>query len=220
MALLVTRNPSVAQVLEAGSVSSALAHAGTIVHLILLDHYMPGVTGISGIGALRSAFPDASIAIVSASTSHQDVAQARALGAQGFIRKTADSREIDAALSALLRGQSWFPDSVSSGAVRASLSAAMMSRQPHDGDAAAAQTATGLALGSTDASSARAPALTPKQVEVLAYLGDGLSNRGISRRMGISENTVRSHVSALLYHLRAESRAAALVQARKLGLLQ
>jgi DNA-binding NarL/FixJ family response regulator len=62
--------------------------------------------------------------------------------------------------------------------------------------------------------------LTAKQVEVLALLAEGLSNRAIGKRMAVSENTVRSHVSAVLFQLRVNSRAEATVAARRLGLIQ
>jgi DNA-binding NarL/FixJ family response regulator len=186
MALLVMNNPLVREVLEAGSVVEALAHAGKAVHLVLLDHYMPGLTGINGIKSIQKAFPDAIVAIVSGSTSGQDVTLARAQGADGFIAKTTHSNDIQAALSALLRGQRWFPGE----------------------------------LDQTPPATDARTALTAKQIEALALLAEGLSNRAIGKRMGVSENTVRSHVSAVLYQLRVNSRAEATVVARKLGLIQ
>ncbi|MBS3996132.1 MAG: response regulator transcription factor [Hydrogenophaga sp.] len=185
MALLVMNNPQVREVLEAGSVVDALAHAGHAVHLVLLDHFMPGVTGIHGIRSLRRAFPDAIVAIVSGSTSGQDMALAREHGADGFIAKTTLANEIHIALSALLRGQRWFPDEM-----------------------CAAEPATDVQT-----------VLTAKQVEVLALLAEGLSNRAIGKRMAVSENTVRSHVSAVLSHMGVNSRAEATVVARRQGLI-
>lgn len=187
MALLVMNHPLVRDVLEAGTVVEALAHAGGAVHLVLLDHYMPGVTGINGIRTVRKAFPDAVVAIVSGSTSPHDVALARDNGADGFIAKTTGSQDIQTALSALLRGQRWFTDEMPAAA------------EPLP-----------------DARTA----LTAKQVEVLALLAEGLSNRAIGKRMAVSENTVRTHVSAVLFQLRVNSRAEATVVARRLGLIQ
>ncbi|MDP2222002.1 MAG: response regulator transcription factor [Hydrogenophaga sp.] len=186
MALLVMNHPLVREVQEAGNVVEALTHAGGAVHLVLLDHYMPGVTGINGIKTLRMAFPDAVVAIVSGSTSPQDMALARDNGADGFVAKTTGSHEIQTALSALLRGQRWFPDEIPT----------------------------------TEPWPDARVALTAKQVEVLALLAEGLSNRAIGKRMAVSENTVRSHVSAVLFQLRVNSRAEATVVARRLGLIQ
>jgi two-component system nitrate/nitrite response regulator NarL len=186
MALLLKCHPLVVDVLEAGSVVDALAHAGSAVHLVLLDHHMPGMTGINGIKTLRKAFPDAAMAILSGSASVQDVALAREQGADGYIAKTINAQDIQNVLSALLRGQRWFP-----------------------GESCAVESTA----------EARA-ALTAKQLEVLAHLAEGLSNRAIAKQMAVSENTVRSHVSALLYQLRVNSRTEATVVARKLGLIQ
>lgn len=187
LAMAAMENPLVLDVLQAPSVAAALLNAGQTIHLILLDHYMPGLTGINGIRSLKKNFPDSAIAIVSGSTDLQDVQLARENGADGFLFKTVQNRELQDALSALLRGQSWFPGV--------------------DGHREAPDAAP----------EAR---LTPKQLEVLAFLAEGLSNRAIGKRMDISENTIRSHVSALLQTLNVSSRASAIAAAHRLGLLQ
>jgi len=63
------------------------------------------------------------------------------------------------------------------------------------------------------------PHLTPRQCEVLDLLCRGLPNKVIGRRMGLSENTVRGHVQAILEHLQASSRSEAAFEARRLGLV-
>jgi DNA-binding NarL/FixJ family response regulator len=61
--------------------------------------------------------------------------------------------------------------------------------------------------------------LTPRELEVLALLAEGLSNRRVASRLGISENTVKFHVNALLEKLDADSRTEAVVRAARLGLV-
>jgi DNA-binding NarL/FixJ family response regulator len=63
------------------------------------------------------------------------------------------------------------------------------------------------------------PVLTPRQLEVLTYLADGLSTKQIAERLWLSGATVRNHVSAILAALEAHSRLEAVAQARRLGLL-
>jgi two-component system, NarL family, nitrate/nitrite response regulator NarL len=61
--------------------------------------------------------------------------------------------------------------------------------------------------------------LTPREVEVLQLLADGLTNRAIGQKLGISEHTVKFHVNAILGKLQAQSRTEAVVRAARLGLL-
>jgi DNA-binding NarL/FixJ family response regulator len=62
--------------------------------------------------------------------------------------------------------------------------------------------------------------LTSRQEDVLALLSEGLTNRAIGKRLNVSENTVRAHISAILRSLQAETRTEALAAARRLGLMQ
>jgi two-component system nitrate/nitrite response regulator NarL len=61
--------------------------------------------------------------------------------------------------------------------------------------------------------------LTPREREVLALLAEGLANKGIAARLGISEHTAKFHVNAILGKLGVESRAEAIVQAARMGLV-
>jgi DNA-binding NarL/FixJ family response regulator len=61
--------------------------------------------------------------------------------------------------------------------------------------------------------------LSPRETEVLRLLADGLGNKGIGRRLGISEHTVKAHVSAILAKLGAASRAEAVAAGARLGVL-
>lgn len=61
--------------------------------------------------------------------------------------------------------------------------------------------------------------LTPRELEVLSLLADGLSNRRIAKRLEISEHTVKFHVNAILMKLDANTRTEAVVKAARRGLL-
>jgi DNA-binding NarL/FixJ family response regulator len=62
-------------------------------------------------------------------------------------------------------------------------------------------------------------ALTPRELEVLALLAEGLPNRAIAERLGISERTAKFHASAILAKLGAGSRSEAIVRAARMGLV-
>ena len=66
---------------------------------------------------------------------------------------------------------------------------------------------------------APAEGLTARETEVLGLLAEGLANKAIAARLGISEHTAKFHVNAILAKLGAESRAAAIVKAARLGLV-
>jgi DNA-binding NarL/FixJ family response regulator len=61
--------------------------------------------------------------------------------------------------------------------------------------------------------------LTPREVEVLQLLAEGLTNRRIGERLGISEHTAKFHVNAILGKLGAQTRSEAVAQAARLGLV-
>lgn len=83
--------------------------------------------------------------------------------------------------------------------------------------------APGVALGTSATTAAGPPAakgeLTPREAEVLALIADGLANKAIALRLGISENTVKFHAAAVLGKLGTSSRAEAVMAAARRGLL-
>jgi len=70
-----------------------------------------------------------------------------------------------------------------------------------------------------DGNNAIGPRLTPREVEVLAAMADGASNKTIARRLGISFHTAKFHVAAILAKLNADSRTEAVTRAAQLGLV-
>ena len=181
------------EISEVGSLEAlteALATASNDADLILLDLTMPGVQGFSGLLFLRADHPELPVIVVSANDDPAVIRRCIEFGALGFLPKTADVEQMGEAIRAVLDGSVWTPPGVD-------LSA------PVD-----AETAEMVRRLST---------LTPQQVRVLMMLSEGLLNKQIAYELGVSEATVKAHVSAILTKLDVDSRTQAVIAASKIA---
>jgi len=180
---------------EAGSFEdvAALLDRGGEVDLILLDLSMPGVRGFSGLIYLRAQYPSVPIVVVSASDDPAVIRRCMDLGTSGFIPKTLGIEEMRAAIKRVLDGGVWTPPDVDLSTGSDAETANLM---------------------------ARLASLTPQQVRVLMMLSEGLLNKQIAYELGVSEATVKAHVSAILQKLGVESRTQAVITAAKIELGQ
>jgi DNA-binding NarL/FixJ family response regulator len=159
------------------------------VDLVLLDLKMPGVQGLSGLMFLRAQYPAVPIAVVSASDEPHIIRRALDLGASGFIPKSLAVEDMRKAIAAILSGGIWAPESPGPGG-----------GQDSESDALAQRIAT----------------LTPQQMRVLMMLKEGLLNKQIAFQLGVSEATVKAHVSAILQKLDVASRTQAVIAASRI----
>lgn len=188
--LVLADSPSVAHIIEAGSVMQAVEdHGGAPVDILLLDIQMPGLNGIEGVKVLRRHFPAARIVIVSGTSGLEIIPAEVRREIAGFLPKSAEASEIEEAIARCLAGGTHFSGDADTGS------------QPPQAPYAAST-------------------LTPRQLEVLHQLTLGRSNKVIAYHMGLSENTVRVHVAAILDHLRVVSRVEAILEAQRRGLVQ
>jgi DNA-binding NarL/FixJ family response regulator len=176
---------------EAGSFEDVakLLESGGEVDLILLDLNMPGVRGFSGLMYLRAQYPSVPIVVVSANDDPTVIRRCMDLGTSGFIPKTLGIEEMRGAIKRVLEGGVWTPPDVDLSAGADTETANLLER-----------------LGS----------LTPQQVRVLMMLSEGLLNKQIAYELGVSEATVKAHVSAILQKLGVESRTQAVITAAKI----
>jgi DNA-binding NarL/FixJ family response regulator len=181
-----------AEVLQSGSLdelTQLLTTAGEI-DLILLDLTMPGVHGVSGLLYLRAQHPEVPVVIVSASDDPSTIRQCLDCGASGFIPKSQPVEAMRDAIRRIMGGEVWLPTDID-------LSNALA------GEAAELVT--------------RMSTLTPQQVRVLMMLGEGLLNKQIAFKLGVSEATIKAHVSAILQKLGVDSRTQAVIAINKIG---
>jgi DNA-binding NarL/FixJ family response regulator len=181
-----------ARIDEAGSFEelTALLDRESDVDLILLDLSMPGISGFSGLIYLRAQFPAIPVVIVSASDDAGTIRRSMDFGASGFIPKRFGVETLREAIGKVMKGDVWVPDDV-------------------DLSAAADPDMTRLRD--------RLVTLTPQQVRVLMMLSEGLLNKQIAYELGVSEATIKAHVSAILQKLGVESRTQAVIAAAKIS---
>ena len=183
-----------ATVSQAGDIDSvtALLQGDADVDLVLLDLNMPGVRGFSGLMYLRAQFPGVPVCIVSATDDQAIIRRALDFGAAGFMPKSLSVDDISKGISAILDGEIWTPADID------------LANAPQDDEA--------------EALAKRLSSLTPQQVRVLMMLSQGLLNKQIAYELGVSEATVKAHVSAILQKLNVESRTQAVIAASRIEL--
>ena len=176
---------------EAGTFDEVveLLERGGEVDLVLLDLAMPGVRGFSGLMYMRAQYPGVPVIVVSANDDPAAIRRCMEFGASGFIPKTLGVDVMRAAISRILGGGVWTPPDVDLTAGSDTEAAELM---------------------------ARMATLTPQQVRVLMMLSEGLLNKQIAYQLGVSEATVKAHVSAILQKLGVESRTQAVIAAAKI----
>jgi DNA-binding NarL/FixJ family response regulator len=181
-----------AKIDEAGSFEdlTALLEQDAEVDLILLDLTMPGISGFSGLIYLRAQYPAIPVVIVSASDGVETIRRSVDFGASGFIPKRFGVDTLRDAILKVMDGDVWIPSDVD-------LSAAADPEMTRLRD--------------------RLVTLTPQQVRVLMMLSQGLLNKQIAYELGVSEATIKAHVSAILQKLGVESRTQAVIAAAKIA---
>lgn len=155
--------------------------------LILIDLMLPGMNGFSFLGVLRKRFPCLPVMVVSALDDATAVQRAMRMGAAAFVPKSFSGDELLSAVRLVCEGGEYFPPVLSPFNAGAR-------RKPGSG-----RDVTG-GYGLTDA-----------QSRVLSLLAAGKSNREIAELLGVTEGTVKVHLSAIYRALNVTSRSQALV---------
>ena len=196
LAFLLGREPDLAVVGQAGSLAEArpLLAAADVA---LVDLGLPDGDGAGLIRELRAANPRARAVVLTASADPKRLAPAVAAGAAGVLHKACSIAEIVAALRRLAAREALLSPTEAVALLR-------LAGERRERERAA------------DAAIAR---LTPHELEVLAALADGLSDREIADRLRVRGETVRTHLVNLLRKLGVDSRLQAVVFAVRHGLV-
>ncbi|MEU9009286.1 response regulator transcription factor [Streptomyces sp. NPDC048479] len=197
--MILTSDRGIEVVAEAANgreaIDLARSHSADVV---LLDIQMPVMDGLTALGELRRALPAARVIVLTTFGERENVLRALECGGAGFLLKDTAPAELIRAVRAAAAGDAY----LSPGATR------------HVVD----QLASGRAAARGEEARARVAGLSGREREVLALLGEGLSNADAGRRLHMSEATVKTYVSRILAKLECENRVQAALLARDAGL--
>ena len=158
--------------------------------VLLLDLSMPDLDGIEVTGRLRQSVPGTRVVVFTSFSDRERIVRALDAGAIGYLLKDAEPEEILAAIRAAARGESPLAPRAA-----AELLADRRSRPP-------------------------IVELTGRELEVLRLVVDGLANKQIARRLGISEKTVKGHLTNLFQRIGVADRTQAALWAERNGVLR
>ncbi|MFG2987794.1 response regulator [Streptomyces sp. NPDC048257] len=164
----------------------------------VLDIRMPGTDGIEAAAEIRRTAPATGVVMLTTFGEDEYILRALGEGATGFLVKSGEPEELIAGVRAVADGAAYLSPKVA---------ARVVAHLAADG--------AGARAGRRAAARARVDALTGREREVLGFLGGGLSNGQIARRLHLAEGTVKAHVSSILARLGVDNRAAAAVVAHE-----
>jgi DNA-binding NarL/FixJ family response regulator len=176
---------------ETGADAFALIAGRPNIDVVFLDLMLPDPGGLAVLEELGGRHPGLPIIMLSSSEEPTDVRRALALGALGYVPKSASSATLLAALRLVLAGEIYVPPFV------------VHDAREHEPSVA----------GTAGA------ALTERQIEVLRLVANDQTNKQIAYQLAVSEKTVKAHVTAIFRALRVANRAEAVRTARNAALI-
>jgi DNA-binding NarL/FixJ family response regulator len=166
-------------------------------HVVVMDVRMPRVDGVSATRALRSVAETPPVLVLTTFEDEEILAGALRAGAAGFLLKGVPAEDLQRAVRTVAAGGSWLDPAVT-GRVLSTY---------RDGPAPPALPGSDVEV------------LTPREREVLALIGAGLSNTEIAAALTLGEGTIKTHVGHIFAKLALRDRAAAVVFAFDHGLV-
>lgn len=172
--------------------------------LILTDLAMPGAKWMDAIAKIHQQAPDTPIIILSAVFDKEIVQKTIEIGVSGYIPKTSSNAVILSAVNLVMSGGVYIP-------------AELLNNKELSNEFDALKQVENQ---NETPSEEKAKVLTPRQVDVVKCIARGCSNKQIAYELGLSEGTVKLHVTAILKLLNVYNRTGAVMEATRLGLIK
>lgn len=166
--------------------------ANSEIDLLLLDLHMPGSQDLFGLITVREKFPSVPVAVISASESPSIINRAMGHGASGYIPKSASAKVLHEAIQSVAEGERWLPPHITT----------HITPITQEEKSLAAKVAT----------------LTPQQYRVLCYLREGWLNKQIGFEIGVTEATIKAHITAIFRKLGVTNRTQAVIMLSELAI--
>ena len=197
LAAVLSREPDIEVVGMAGTVADARALSRERLDVVLMDYRLPDGTGADATRSIKARWPSAHVVMLTALNDDETVLESIQAGADGYLTKDRAVDEVVGAVRAAHAGETLLPRSVIMGIAQRVAAARdrTVERRPIE-------------------------PLTPRELEVLRALAEGLSTPEISERLFIAPNTLRTHVQNIMGKLRVHSKLEAVAFALRHRLVE
>ncbi|MFF4548865.1 response regulator [Streptomyces sp. NPDC001406] len=196
---LLDAEPDISVVGDADSVEQALVRGPALrPNVAVLDVRLPDGDGITVCRELRSRMPELACLMLTSFDDEDALLDAIMAGASGYVLKQIKGSDLISAVRTVASGQSMLDPATTARLMRS------LRADPAD----------------TPAMPTELASLSPRERDILALIGDGLTNREIGKKLYLSEKTVKNHISRLLAKLGVQRRVQAAVLASHLDQLE